>query len=132
MKYSQWIGILAAIILVIASYLPWTYHPDLNKHFTGFFSENNIYGKPGYVFIVLSVFAIAFFAIQKIWAKRWNLLICAITLAYAIKSYIVFTGCYHGICPEKKTGIWLMLAATLLMLGMSLVPDMKLKGQSNK
>ena len=51
MKYSQWIGIAAAIMLVIAGFLPWTYHPDLNKNFTGFFTENNVYGKPGNVFV---------------------------------------------------------------------------------
>jgi hypothetical protein len=132
MKYSQWIGIAAAIILVISSYLPWTYHPDLDKIFTGFFSENNIYGKPGNVFMVLALAAIPFFAIQKVWAKRWNLFICGITLAYAIKSFIVYSGCYRGICPDKKAGLWLMLAATLLMMGMSLIPDLKLKGESSK
>ena len=119
-------------MLVISSFLSWTYHPDLNKFFTGFFSENNIYGKPGYVFIVLSIFAIVFFGIQKVWAKRWNLFICAIILAYAIKTFIVYSGCYRGICPAKQTGIWLMLAATLLMMGMSLLPDLNLKGESSK
>ena len=70
MKYSQWIGIAAAIILVLAGFLPWTYHPDLDKTFTGFFSQNKAYGKPGNVFVVMSVVTIIFFAIQRIWAKR--------------------------------------------------------------
>ena len=90
MKYSQWIGIAAAIMLVFCGFLPWTYHPDLDKNFTGFFSENNVYGKPAYVFIVVCTIAIIFFVIQRIWAKRWNMFICAITLAYALKSFIVY------------------------------------------
>jgi hypothetical protein len=127
MKYSQWIGIAAAIILVIAGFLPWTYHPDLDKNFTGFFSENGVYGKPGKVFIALAFTAIVFFAIPKLWAKRWNLAICAIAVAFAIKSFIVFSGCYHGICPEKKMGLWLMLTSSVTMLVMSFLPNMKLK-----
>lgn len=129
MKYSQWIGIAAAIILVIAGFLPWTYHPDLDKNFTGFFTENNVYGKPGRVFIVLSAVTIIFFAIQRIWAKRWNVFMCAIVLSYAIKSFIVYSGCYRGICPDKKAGLWIMLLSAILMMAMSLFPDMKLKAE---
>jgi len=132
MKYSQWIGVAAAIILVIACFFPWTYHPDLDKNFTGFFSQNNIYGKPGYFFVVVSIIAIVFFLIQRVWAKRWNLFICAIILSYAIKSFIVFSGCYHGICPDKKAGLWLMLLSAIVMLVMTLFPDMKLKEDAKR
>jgi cytochrome bd-type quinol oxidase subunit 2 len=130
MKYSQWIGVAAAIILVIACFLPWTYHPDLDKNFTGFFSQNNIYGKPGYVFIVVCIIASVFFLIQRVWAKRWNLFICAIILSYAIKSFIVFSGCYRGICPDKKAGLWLMLLSAIVMLAMTMFPDIKLKDEN--
>ena len=127
MKHSQWIGIAAAVILVVACFLPWTFHPDLNKSFTGFFSENNNYGKPGKVFIVLAVVASVFFLVPRIWAKRWNLLIGALTVAYAIKSFIVFSGCYNGICPSKLAGLWIMLGASILMMAMILVPDLKVE-----
>jgi hypothetical protein len=132
MKYSQWIGIAAAIILVIAGFLPWTYHPDLNKNFTGFFTENNIYGKPGNVFVVMSIIASVFFAIQKVWAKRWNMFICALILSYAIKSFIMYSGCYRGICPDKLAGLWIMLASAVLMMVMALFPDVKLKEEAKK
>jgi hypothetical protein len=94
MKYSQWIGILAAITLVIACFIPWTYHPDVQKNFTGFFSENNQYGKPGKFFVVLAAIASVFFLIPRVWAKRWNLLFTAIIVAYSIKCFIMYTGCY--------------------------------------
>lgn len=132
MKYSQWIGIAAAIILAIAGFLPWTYHPDLNKNFTGFFSENNVYGKPGNVFIVVSIVAIVFFAIPKVWAKRWNMFICALILSYAIKSFIVFSGCYRGICPDKLAGLWIMLLSAVVIMLMALFPDVKLKEEGKK
>lgn len=125
MKYSQWIGIAAAVVLVIACFLPWTFHPDLNKNFTGFFSENNDYGKPGKVFTVFAIVAIIFFLIPRIWAKRWNLLVGALTVAFAIKSFIVFSGCYRGICPAKLAGLWIMLLSAVAVLVMTLLPDMK-------
>jgi len=51
MKYSQWIGVIAALLLIGACFMPWAYFPDLDKEFTGFFSQGNIYGKPGKVII---------------------------------------------------------------------------------
>lgn len=125
MKYSQWIGIGALIILVSSCFLPWTYHPDLQKTFTGFFSENNLYGKPGKVFIALSSLALVFFLLNKVWAKRLNFFVCAVILAYAFRTFILFSGCYRGICPEKKGGLWLMIAAAMLSLVMAMIPDMK-------
>lgn len=132
MKYSNWIGIAAAVTLVIACFLPWTYHPDLDKVFTGFFSQNNVYGKPGYAFIVLAAVAVIFYLIPKVWAKRGNLIVCAIVVAYAVKNFIVFSTCYTGICPDKKTGLWLMAGAAILMLIMAITPDIPVKNDSRK
>ncbi len=132
MKHSQKIGIAAAVLLIIASILPWTFHPDLNKTFNGFFSEGGNYGKPGKVFIVLTVLAIFFYIMPKVWAKRWNLLITALTLAYAIKSFILFSGCYRGICPEKKAGLWLMLICSVIMIVMAVFPDTSLSTSDKK
>lgn len=125
MKYSQWIGIAVTILLVISCFFNWTYHPDLNKHFTGFFSEANIYGKPGNVFIFFACFAIVFFAVPKVWAKRWNFLFAGLILAYGIKSFILYTGCYNGICPVKQPGIWVMLISSLGVMLMAVLPDTK-------
>jgi hypothetical protein len=130
MKYSQWLGILAALALVGACFLPWTYHPDLNQEFTGFFSEQNVYGKPGKVFIFLALVAIVFFLLPRIWAKRWNLIATGLVAAYAIKTFLMFAGCYRGICPEKRAGLWIMLVSGIVMLVMAILPDIKLKGKA--
>ncbi|WEK33592.1 MAG: hypothetical protein P0Y53_13960 [Candidatus Pseudobacter hemicellulosilyticus] len=132
MKYSQWIGIAAAITLIVACFLPWTWHPDVQKTFNGFFSEQNVYGKPGKMLISFSSIAIVFFLIPKIWAKRWNLLVTALLLAFAIRCFIIYSGCYNGICPTKLAGIWLMLACAVLTLAMSLFPDMKVPAGKTK
>ena len=109
----------------------WTWYPDIHKFFTGFETENNVYGKPGKIFIYICIIAIAFFLTPKVWAKRWNVLICTIILAYAVKSFILFSACYRGICPEKQPGIWLMLVSACLTLVFALLPDLKIKDKSS-
>jgi hypothetical protein len=130
MKFSQWIGILAAIVLIISGFMNWTWYPDIHKYFTGFVSENNIYGKPGKIFIYFSSVAIIFFAIPRIWAKRWNVFICTLILAFAIRTFILYTACYSGVCPVKQPGIWIMVVSTAVMMLCSLLPDLKLKEKS--
>src|SRR5580692_5586744 len=87
MKYSQWIGIGAALLLVIACFMPWAYFPDLGKNFTGFFSEENRYGRPGKLLTFFSVVMIVLFVVPKIWAKRTNIILAAIAVAFVIRSY---------------------------------------------
>ena len=130
MKFSQWIGIAACLLLVVSGFMKWTWYPDIHKYFTGFFSENNIYGKPGKIFIYFTTVAIIFFAIPRIWAKRWNLLVCTIIVAYAIKTFILYTSCYRGVCPVKQPGIWVMLVSAVVILLCALLPDLKLKEKS--
>ena len=129
MKNSQWIGIAAALLLIGACFLPWAYFPDLQKEFTGFFSERNAYGKPGKVFVFLCTLAIILFLIPRIWAKRINIFVSALTVAFSFKCYILFTACYKGICPDKKIGLFLVLIASALMTLSAILPDTKLKEQ---
>jgi hypothetical protein len=127
MKYSMSVGIIAALVLIVACFIPWSYHPDIDKTFTGFFSQANAYGKPGKAIIFFSVLSIVLFIIPKIWAKRFNVLVTAITIAYCLRSFVLFTSCAGGVCPEKKVGIFLILISSAIMLVAALLPDLKLK-----
>ena len=130
MKYSQWTGIVAIIMLMVSCFLPWTYHPDLDKTFSGFFSQNNVYGKPGKVIMFFSLLALLCFSLPRVWAKRLNFFICAVLVAYAGRNFIIFAGCYGGICPEKKIGLWIMLVSAILSLIMAVIPDIKLTNKN--
>jgi len=120
------VGIIAALILIASCFIPWTYYPDIDKTFTGFFSQANAYGKPGKAIIFFSVLSVVLFIIPKIWAKRFNVLVTAITIAYCVRSYVLFTTCSGGVCPEKKVGIFLIVISSALMLVSALLPDLKL------
>jgi hypothetical protein len=132
MKYSQWIGIAAALLLVAACFMPWAYFPDLGKNFTGFFSEKNIYGRPGKVLVFFSVVEILLFAIPRVWAKRANILVTAVAIAFALKSYILYTSCYGGLCPEKRSGIFLVLGSAVITLVAALLPDIAVRTEEGR
>jgi hypothetical protein len=131
MKYSQWIGMAAALLLVAASFMPWAYFPDLGKEFNGFFSEQNRYGRPGKVLIFFSAAMIVFYAIPKVWAKRTNMILAVFNIAYVIRCYILFSACYRGGCPEKRAGIFLVLGAGVLMAAAALLPDLPVKQEES-
>ncbi|MDX2047547.1 MAG: hypothetical protein SFU87_12225, partial [Chitinophagaceae bacterium] len=126
-KYSKWAGLLATLFLVVSCFLPWTYHADIDKVFTGFFSEKNVYGKPGKFLVFTAALIAAGFIIPRVWAKRTNLFVSAISFAYALKSFFIYASCYRGYCPEKKLGIWLMLTCSFVMMVMAVFPDLKIK-----
>jgi hypothetical protein len=130
MKYSQWIGVLASVMLAVACFMHWTWYPDLQKYFSGFYSEGNLYGRPGKGLIFFAAIAVVFYLVPKLWAKRWNMIVCCILLGFAIRTFIVFGTCYRGICPERQFGIWLMLGSTIVMLLATLLPDLKVSDSS--
>ena len=132
MKNSQWVGIGAALLVVAACFMPWAYFPDLQKEFTGFFSEQNRYGRPGKVCIFFSVVEIVFFLIPRVWAKRANIFVAAVGFAWGVKSYMLYTACYRGTCPERRVGIFLVLGGALVTLIASLVPDLPVKAEGDR
>lgn len=131
MKYSNYIGVAACVLLIISCTMHWAYYPDLDKYFTGFNSEKNIYGKPGKVMVFFAVVSIVLYLIQKVWAKRMNWLITALAFSFGIKTFITFTSCYRGTCPVKQEGIFLMVGSTLIMIVAALTPKLELKVDKN-
>jgi hypothetical protein len=127
MKYYKLTGILACALLIISCFLPWTYYSDLHKSFTGFFTEQNNYGKPGKVFVFIAVCSLIFILVDKLWAKRIFLVFIAINIGYVIKTYVLFTSCYAGACPEKQYGLYLLILASILLTIVALFPNVKLE-----
>jgi hypothetical protein len=70
--------------------------------------------------------------IPRVWAKRTNMIVAAITVAFAIRSYILYAGCYGGICPEKRAGIFLLLLASVVVVVAALIPDLPVKQEEKK
>jgi len=131
MKFYKQIGFATSLLLIISCFLPWAYYPDLHQSFTGFFSEKEIYGKPGKVFIFFAVCSLILILIDKIWAKRTLIFIAAFNLGYLIRTYILFTSCYRTICPRKEYGLYLLILSCIALMFVSFFPDLKIADEAD-
>ena len=113
MNWRSWAGIVSCLVLIAAGFMHWAWYPDIQQYFTGWHSEQNYYGKPGKVMTIFAVLAMLFFLVNKNWSKRLNLVLAAINLGYAIKSYILFSMSYDGFVPKASMGLYLMVLASL-------------------
>ncbi|MCE3283241.1 MAG: hypothetical protein K0Q66_1978 [Chitinophagaceae bacterium] len=134
MKYSQLIGVAAAIGVIILCFLPWSYIPSLNVSLDGFngtLTDRLDFGKQGKAHVTLSLICLIFFALPKIWAKRTNMLFAGINLSLAIKNLIIFSMCRNAECPEVQPALYLLLCLSIVMFVMTLLPKIELKGPKN-
>jgi hypothetical protein len=130
-RYMKWTGVFAGVLLVISCFTPWVIIESQKIIVSGIDAAGTNYGKPAYLHFVLTAFFLAFTFMQKIWAKRVNLLVTAINLAWAARNYFVLTTCAAGECPVSQAGLWLMLIASFLMLLSSFFPDIELPQNRN-
>ena len=124
-RYSKWLGLAALVTLLVACLLPWAFYADVNKVFTGFFSEANVYGKPGKFLLIFGSITTLFIFLKNAWFKRAALLLGGLNVAYAIKNFLLFGACYRGYCPEKRVGLYLMLIATIVLFITTFLPEGK-------
>lgn len=126
MRWMKWTGLTAGILLIISCFLTWVVVVSKNIVISGVDASGTSFGKPGYLHLLFVLFFIAFNFIPKVWAKRVNLLVTAFNLAWAGRNYFIITACQGGECPEKHSGIYLLLIASVLMLASAMFPGIKL------
>ena len=124
MKYSQLLGCIAVFLLTAVCYLPWSFITEKNIVITGMSAPGTVYGKPGLMHLVLGFILLLLFIISKIWAKRINVFVAAINVAWSARNYIVLSTCYMGECPEVKAGLFISIILCVFILIMSFLPDL--------
>lgn len=129
MKYSQQIGILAAIGLVISCFFPWSIIISKNLSISGFAAEGTSFGRPGLFHAIFCTVSVSFFAVPRIWAKRTNVFIGAINLAWAIRNYVLVSSCMLGECPEKQPALYVVLGCAIIMQLMVLFPNLQVENK---
>lgn len=132
MRLIKWIGFAAAVTLILSCFITWAALPARNISISGVDATGTSFGKPGYFHLLLGGLFLIFHFIPRIWAKRTNLAVTAINLAWAARNYFLITACRAGECPEKHTGIYLVVICSVILLVAALFPDMKLPEQENK
>lgn len=129
MKHSQTIGIIATLALVAICFLPWSYITSRQITITGFQAVGTNFGKPGLFTVILSGIMLVMFAVPAIWSKRTNVFIAALNLAWSFRNYLMISTCLMGECPEKKPALYAQVALSVLILLMTLLPKLDLKGK---
>ncbi len=125
MRYMKWFGVAAALLLIISCFIPWVFVESKNLHISGVDASGTNFGKPGYLHFIFAAFFFFFHLLPRLWAKRVNLSVVALNLAWAIRNFFVISACQAGECPEKKAGLILSLAASLCIFIAALFPDLK-------
>ena len=127
MRYSNYIGIAAGILMIVAATFTWIYIPSINATYTGFGSETfNKFGKPAMMNVFLLVLATIFFLVPKLWAKRANPFVGAINFAWALRNLLLLSTCRNGECPQTTIWLYVYFAASIIVLVMTVLPDMKM------
>ncbi|MFZ6023346.1 MAG: hypothetical protein ACOYVG_02700 [Bacteroidota bacterium] len=129
MKYSQQIGIAAAIGLIVCCFFPWSIIISKQLSISGFAAEGTSFGRPGLFHLIFCSVSIVFFLIPRIWAKRTNVFIGAINLAWAIRNFVLVSSCMLGECPEKQPALYAILACAIIIQLMVLFPNMPVGGK---
>ena len=127
MKYSKWIGLLGVALLVVAAYQPWVWIASKNITVYGMRATGTNFGRPALLNLFVGAFAAICFVMNSVMAKRINLFFCAFNVAWTIRNFIIVSTCRAGECPEKKLGLYLLIAASIIMMVAALLPDSKLK-----
>ena len=130
MKYSQSIGITAAICLVMLCFLPWCTVDSLHIVLTGRYgrvNENLNFGRQIIPQTFFSILMVICFATPRVWAKRTNIFVSFMNLGWALKNYILFSLCRTGICPSVQPALYAVLGLSVLIQVMSLLPSLKVK-----
>lgn len=124
-------GITAALLLILSCFLPWAHYASINETFTGFhvkrFPGGPYYGRAGLIITILtSIILLGMFS-RTMWMKKVNLFLAAMQVAYAVRTYILFTSSIFPGEVEKKIGIILLIPLSVLLLISAVFP----KGGSN-
>jgi hypothetical protein len=122
MRYSIWLGLVSVLLLALACTMPWVLIPSKQLVISGIDASGTRYGKPGYLHLLLGAFYLIFTLVPAVWAKRANLLVVAFNLAWTLRNFLILSLCRGGECPQRLTGLYLLLLASLLMMVAALFP----------
>lgn len=127
MQWIKWTGILSSLLLSLSCFYPWVFIESINIAVSGMDATGIRLGKPAYFHFLFIFFFLVFTFTPRIWAKRINLLVVALNVAWAVRNYFLVTACHGGECPVKQTAVYLLIPLSVVMLVAALFPDIKLK-----
>lgn len=131
-KFAHITGILSCIGIIAACFMPWTFYQSIQQTFTGYnvvpFPTGNYYGKAGIPITVISGLILLLMFIPRLWAKRTNLFLAGVLVAYTIRTYIIFTSALFDGEVQKFVGIYLVIVFSIVIMITTLFPNLQTNG----
>ena len=125
MKHSQTIGILLCITLFFLSTQPLVFIESQQWIITGWKTAKTNYGQPGKFFAYIGGMSFILFALPYLWAKRFNMALAAMLLAWSFRNFIVLSTCQMGECPQKQWALYGCIIVSLGILIMTFLPKIQ-------
>ena len=119
-------GIISGLLLILICFLPWTHYSGINETFTGYyvkrFPNGPYYGRAGLIITIMTSIILLGMISKKLWVKKVNLFLAAMLVAYAARTYFLFTSSLFPGEVEKKVGILLLVPLAVLVLISTVFP----------
>ncbi|RYZ29562.1 MAG: hypothetical protein EOO10_05895 [Chitinophagaceae bacterium] len=123
MRFKLILSVIAVVLLVVSCFLPWMTIESKGITITGLNTTGTLYGKPGYFHFLWAGLYLLFLLINKVWSKRTAVGMAAFNIAWTVRNFFLVPACQMGECPIRKEGLYLLLAAAILMFVAPVLPE---------
>lgn len=117
-------------------FMPWVHYNSIDKTFSGYnvtkFATGVYYGKAGIIITGFCVVILILNLLKGTVAKNANLFLCALLVAYAFRTYILFTGSLFEGQVIKYSGIYLIVVLSIVLLVCALFPRTDSKSKTTE
>jgi hypothetical protein len=120
MHKMRWAAIASGVVLMIACFFPWVTIESKDIVVSGVRATGTLFGKPGYMHLLMAVLTILLLVTRKVLALRISIFLTAFNAAWSIRNLIVISACYGGICPQKQVALYIVVLSSVAMLGFNL------------
>ncbi len=128
-KIIQIIALVTCVALIITCFVPWVHYNSIDTTFTGFnvtkFSTGVYYGKAGKIITWLAGISFVLTLLPILALKRINMFVCAVLVAYCMRTYVLFTGSLFDGEVVKLSGIYLINVLSIVLVVCSVFPNLK-------
>lgn len=117
MRSIKWLAILTAALIITSCFFTWVSIEGTEFMIGGFYSKGtNQFGRPGLLHVIFCSLYIALLLVGKIWSIRTAFFVAALNSAWALRNFFLISSCSGGECPEKHTGLYVILVGSVLLL----------------
>ena len=128
-KILHYLAIVATLAIIATCFIPWVHYNNIDVTFNGYnvkkFATGVYYGRAGIIITIFAAISLLFTLMPSIVAKRVNMFLCALLVAYTLRTYVIFTGSLFDGEVTKLAGIYLIVFLSFVMVICSVFPYLK-------